>query len=170
MLIVSYIATGIVGHWTSDAYTCLGSHSLRIIIYAVVLLLPIFLAKTLFIEPGSPWENGYIEPFNSKLRDELLNVEVFDTLFEAKVLVERWRQIDFVHDYIFLETTESGWNVIVGTNKDKIVEAAFAPLTSPALESPYGDGKAADRIIRVLKRNQEARSDYSLKTHASLSE
>ena len=48
--------------------------------------------KTLFIEPGSPWENGYIESFNGKLRDELLNVEIFDTLLEAKVLIERWRQ------------------------------------------------------------------------------
>ena len=48
--------------------------------------------KTLFIEPGSPWENGYIESFNGKLRDELLNIEIFDTLLEAKVLTERWRR------------------------------------------------------------------------------
>ena len=48
--------------------------------------------KTLFIEPGSPWENGYIESFNGKLRDELLDREIFDTLLEAKVLVERWRE------------------------------------------------------------------------------
>ena len=48
--------------------------------------------KTLFIEPGSPWENGYIESFNGKLRDELLRGELFDTLWEAKVLIERWRQ------------------------------------------------------------------------------
>jgi len=47
---------------------------------------------TLFIEPGSPWENGYIESFNGKLRDELLNREIFDTLLEAKVLTERWRR------------------------------------------------------------------------------
>jgi putative transposase len=47
--------------------------------------------KTLFIEPGSPWENGYIESFNGKLRDELLDREVFETLLEAKVLIERWR-------------------------------------------------------------------------------
>jgi len=47
--------------------------------------------KTLFIEPGSPWENGFIESFNGKLRDELLNMELFDTLLEAKVLIERWR-------------------------------------------------------------------------------
>ena len=48
--------------------------------------------KTLFIEPGSPWENGYVESFNGKLRDELLEREAFDTLLEAKVLIERWRQ------------------------------------------------------------------------------
>jgi transposase InsO family protein len=48
--------------------------------------------KTLFIEPGSPWENGYIESFNGKLRDELLNLEIFTTLEEAKVLIEQWRR------------------------------------------------------------------------------
>ncbi len=48
--------------------------------------------KTLFIEPGSPWENGYIESFNGKLRDELLNREIFTTLIEAKVLIEQWRR------------------------------------------------------------------------------
>ena len=47
---------------------------------------------TLFIEPGSPWENGYVESFNGKLRDELLAREQFDTLLEAKVLIERWRR------------------------------------------------------------------------------
>ena len=49
-------------------------------------------AKTLFIEPGSPWENGFIESFNGKLRDELLNGEIFTTLFEAQVLIEDWRK------------------------------------------------------------------------------
>ncbi len=48
--------------------------------------------KTLFIEPGSPWENGYIESFNGKLRNELLNIEIFTTLMEAKVLIENWRR------------------------------------------------------------------------------
>ncbi len=47
---------------------------------------------TLFIEPGSPWENGYVESFNGKLRDELLNGEIFTTLQEAKVLTEVWRR------------------------------------------------------------------------------
>ncbi len=48
-------------------------------------------ARTLFIEPGSPWENGYVESFNGKMRDELLAREIFDTLLEAKVLIEQWR-------------------------------------------------------------------------------
>ncbi len=47
--------------------------------------------KTLFIEPGSPWENGYVESFNGKLADELLEREVFRTLAEAKVMIECWR-------------------------------------------------------------------------------
>jgi|SRR5208282_5346819 len=68
---------------------------------------PEFIAKTLrswlaglgtrplYIEPGSPWENGYCESFNSKLRDELLNGEVFYSLREAQVLIERWRPISY---------------------------------------------------------------------------
>ena len=47
--------------------------------------------RTLFIAPGSPWENGYCESFNGKLRDELMDREIFYTLLEAKVLIERWR-------------------------------------------------------------------------------
>ncbi len=45
----------------------------------------------LFIEPGSPWENGYVESFNGKLRDELLNGELFNALHDDQVLVEHWR-------------------------------------------------------------------------------
>ena len=48
--------------------------------------------EMLFIEPGSPWENGYNESFNGKLRDELLNGEIFYSLAEAAVLVEQWRR------------------------------------------------------------------------------
>jgi transposase InsO family protein len=48
--------------------------------------------KTLFIEPGSPWENGFIESFNGKFRYERLNQEIFDTLLEAQVVVELWRK------------------------------------------------------------------------------
>ena len=48
--------------------------------------------QTLFIEPGSPWENGYVESFNGKLRDELLDREIFYTVTEAQILIERWRR------------------------------------------------------------------------------
>ena len=54
--------------------------------------LPRVSVKTLYIEPGSPWENGYVESFQGKLRDELLDREAFDTLLETQVLVERWRR------------------------------------------------------------------------------
>jgi transposase InsO family protein len=47
---------------------------------------------TLFIEPGSPWENGYVESFIGKLRDELLDREIFTNLVEAKILIEGWRK------------------------------------------------------------------------------
>ena len=49
-------------------------------------------AKTAFIEPGSPWENGYCESFNARLRNELLDGEIFYTLREAQILIERWRK------------------------------------------------------------------------------
>ncbi|KAK0361359.1 hypothetical protein LTR94_023645 [Friedmanniomyces endolithicus] len=49
-------------------------------------------SQTAYIEPGSPWENGYCESFNSKLRDELLNGETFFSLAEAQVLIEAWRR------------------------------------------------------------------------------
>ena len=46
---------------------------------------------TLYIEPGSPWENGYCESFNGKLRDECLNGEIFYSLKEAQIVIENWR-------------------------------------------------------------------------------
>ena len=49
-------------------------------------------AKTAYIKPGSPWENGYIESFNARLRDELLNGEIFYTLREAQIVIESWRR------------------------------------------------------------------------------
>jgi transposase InsO family protein len=49
-------------------------------------------AKTAYIEPGSPWENGYCESFNGKLRDVLLNGEIFYTLKEAQIVIEDWRR------------------------------------------------------------------------------
>jgi putative transposase len=51
---------------------------------------------TSYIEPGAPWQNPYVESFNGKLRDELLNLESFDSLFEAQVLIEDWR-VEYNH-------------------------------------------------------------------------
>lgn len=48
--------------------------------------------ETLFIDPGSPWQNGYCESFNSRFRDELLNLETFTSTLEARVLSEKWRR------------------------------------------------------------------------------
>jgi len=47
--------------------------------------------KTAYIEPGSPWENGYCESFNGRMRDELLNGEIFYSLREAQIIIESWR-------------------------------------------------------------------------------
>lgn len=49
-------------------------------------------AKTAYIEPGSPWENGYVESFNARFRSELLEAEIFYSLHEAQTLIERWRR------------------------------------------------------------------------------
>jgi putative transposase len=80
-----FILRGIPGHIRSDNGPEFIAQAVRDWIAAVG-------AKTAFIEPGSPWENGYCESFNSKLRDELLNGEIFYSLAEARVVVESWRQ------------------------------------------------------------------------------
>ena len=80
-----FLTRGIPGHIRSD-------NGPEFTAKAVREWLGLVGVKTLFIEPGSPWENGYIESFNGKLRDELLNGEIFTTLLEAKVLIEEWRQ------------------------------------------------------------------------------
>jgi putative transposase len=80
-----FVLRGIPEHIRSDNGPEFTAHAIRKWLARIGV-------KTLFIEPGSPWENGYIESFNGKLRDELLNREVFTTLNEAKVLIEQWRR------------------------------------------------------------------------------
>ena len=80
-----FILRGVPGHVRSDNGPEFVAKSVREWITAVG-------AKTAFIEPGSPWENGYCESFNSKLRDELLNGEIFYSLAEARIIIEGWRQ------------------------------------------------------------------------------
>ena len=80
-----FILRGIPTHIRSDNGPEFIAHNLRNWLSAVG-------AKTAYIMPGSPWENGYCESFNSKLRDELLNGEIFYTLKEAKIIIEGWRR------------------------------------------------------------------------------
>jgi transposase InsO family protein len=82
-----FVRRGIPGHVRSDNGPEFVAKAVREWIAAVG-------AKTAYIEPGSPWENGYGESFNSKLRDELLDGEVFYSLAEAKVVIESWRRHD----------------------------------------------------------------------------
>jgi len=80
-----FVTRGVPAHIRSDNGAEFTAHTVRQWLTKMEV-------RTLFIEPGSPWENGYIESFNGKLRDEMLNGEIFYTLREAKVLIERWRR------------------------------------------------------------------------------
>ena len=80
-----FILRGVPGHIRSDNGPEFVAKAVRAWITAVG-------AKTAYIERGSPWENGYVESFNSKLRDELLDGEIFYTLKEAQIVIERWRR------------------------------------------------------------------------------
>ena len=90
-------------------------------------------ATTAYIEPGSPWENGCVESFNGKLRDELLNAEVFNSLAEAKVLIEGWRKhYNTVRPQSSLRYRPPAPEVLLTPR----------PL-SPAGSAPSGSGQAA---------------------------
>ncbi len=80
-----FILRGVPGHVRSDNGPEFIAKAVREWIGAVG-------AKTAFIEPGSPWENGCCESFNSKLRDELLNGEIFYSLAEARIVADGWRR------------------------------------------------------------------------------
>ena len=80
-----FILRGVPGHVRSD-------NGPEFIARAVQDWIALVGAKTAYIEPGSPWENGYCESFNSKLRDELLNGEIFYSLKEARIIIESWRR------------------------------------------------------------------------------
>jgi putative transposase len=82
--------------------------------------------KTAYIEPGSPWENGYNESFNGKLRDELLNREIFYTLKEAQILIEQWRRhYNVVRPHSSLGYRPPAPQVIVSGNKTKELKGGF---------------------------------------------
>ena len=80
-----FVTHGVPAHIRSDNGSEFTAKLIRLWLEALQV-------QTLFIEPGSPWENGYVESFNGKLRDELLDREIFYTLTEAQILIERWRR------------------------------------------------------------------------------
>ncbi len=80
-----FILRGVPGHIRSD-------NGPEFIAKAVQAWIAAVGAKTAYIAPGSPWENGYIESFNARLRDELLDGEIFYTLKEAQIVIESWRR------------------------------------------------------------------------------
>jgi putative transposase len=83
--------------------------------------------KTAYIEPGSPWENGYNESFNGKLRDELLNREIFYSLKEAQILIEQWRRhYNEIRPHSSLGYRPPAPQVIVSGNKTKEFKDGFA--------------------------------------------
>ena len=92
--------------------------------------------KTLFIEPGSPWENGYCESFNSKLRDELLNGEIFTTLYEAQVLIENWRR---------------HYNAVRPHSSLGYRPSTPQPILPPACGLPYAPPRSAYRLANAAR-------------------
>ena len=74
------------------------------IAYAIVEWLAQQKIKTIYITPGSPWENGHIESFHDKLRDECLNRELFGSLLEARIILESWRV-----EYNAVRPTQRAW-------------------------------------------------------------
>ncbi len=98
-------------------------------------------ASTAFIEPGSPWENGYVESFNGKLRDELLNTEVFNTLAEARVLIEQWR----VHDNTVRPHSSLGYR----PPAPEVV--LMAPPMLPGLPGPTGSAPTQARHALIFR-------------------
>ncbi len=93
---------------------------------------------TLFIEPGSPWENGYVESFNGKLRDEVLNREIFYSLKEAKMLIEQWRsEYNTIRPHSSLGYRPPAPPAMTGavTRRDA-VEACSAALRTPPPRIP----------------------------------
>jgi len=80
-----FVLRGVPGHIRSDNGPEFVAKSVQKWITAVG-------AQTAYITPGSPWENGFIESFNARLRDELLDGEIFYSLAEAKIVIESWRR------------------------------------------------------------------------------
>ena len=95
--------------------------------------------QTLFIEPSSPWENGYVESFNGTLRDELLDREIFYTLTEAQILIERWwRQYTTVRPHRALGYRPPAPEAVMPAPIGGLI---MSPALSYELAQPWGAGQ-----------------------------
>ena len=111
--------------------------------------------ETLFIEPGSPWENGYNESFNGKLRDELLNGEIFYSLAEAAVLVEQWRR-EYKVNSRGRRNTSGKRRSCDGGKQAPTVGSSFASADGFTRSSPVGaPGASAEVLGRSCSRAVE---------------
>jgi transposase InsO family protein len=120
-----FILRGVPGHIRSDNGPEFIAQAVREWIAAVG-------AKTAFIEPGSPWENGYCESFNSKLRDELLNGDIFYSLAEARVVIEGWRRhYNTIRPHSSLDYRPPSPEVVLWPASPARAEPALAPTVAP---------------------------------------
>jgi len=126
-----FVTRGIPDHIRSDNGSEFTSKSIQ-------AWLPKLGVKTLYITPGSPWENSYNESFNGRLRDEFLNGEVFYTLKEAKILIERWR-----HHYNHIRP-HSSLGYKPPAPLARFQEGAFATAQAPA---PSFISQTPDKIV-----------------------
>ena len=111
--------------------------------------------ETLFIEPGSPWENGYNESFNGKLRDELLNGEIFYSLAQAAVLVEQWRR-EYRVNSRGRRNTSGKRRSCDGGKQAPTVGSSFASADGFTRSSPVGaPGASAEVLGRSCSRAVE---------------
>ena len=134
-----FILRGVPGHVRSDNGPEFIAKAVREWIVAVG-------AKTAFIEPGSPWENGYCESFNSKLRDELLNGEIFYSLAEAQVLIEAWRRhFNAVRPHSALKYRPPAPETIIPRG-GTLVPWATAPARSESARSPTPTMASANAV------------------------
>ena len=123
-----FILRGIPGHIRSD-------NGPEFIAKAVQDWIAAVGAKTAYITPGSPWENGFIESFNARLRDELLDGEIFYSLAEAKIVIESWRRhYNTVRPHGSLGYKPPAPEVFVPAMSAR-ASAQPRPATSPALAS-----------------------------------
>jgi hypothetical protein len=107
--------------------------------------------KTLFIESGSPWENGYCESFIGKMRDELLNREIFYTLLEAKVLTERWREhYNWVRPHSALGYQPPAPEAIAISTMNRASDCGGPAPTPPASSSPERTGAVTEEKNRLI--------------------